>query len=103
MMSISNLLPIAGRGSAQPPGHLEIYRTPVTIRRPPRSRSANVERGSSPCAGAEYQIPVHNDTKGIGAQMPTEKYGVRSPFQPGGGGGGGGGGGAAMQVSVGGS
>lgn len=39
------------------------------------------------------QIPVHNDTKGIGAQMPTEKYGVRSPFQPGGGGGGRGGGG----------
>jgi hypothetical protein len=44
------------------------------------------------------QIPVHNDTKGMGAQMPTEKYGVRSPFHAGGGGGGGGGSGAATQV-----
>jgi len=43
-------------------------------------------------------IPVHNDTKGMGAQMPTEKYGVKSPFHAGGGGGGGGGSGAAMQV-----
>jgi hypothetical protein len=41
------------------------------------------------------QIPVHNDTKGMGAQMPTEKYGVRSPFHAGGGGGGGG---AATQL-----
>jgi hypothetical protein len=41
------------------------------------------------------QIPVHNDTKGIGAQMPTEKYGVRSPFHAGGGGGGAG---AATQL-----
>jgi hypothetical protein len=39
------------------------------------------------------QIPVHNDTNGMGAQMPTEKYGVRSPFHAGGGGGSGGGGG----------
>jgi Integrase core domain len=44
------------------------------------------------------QIPVHNDTKGMGAQMPTEKYGVRSPFHAGGGGGGGGGSGAATQL-----
>src|SRR5215208_7777074 len=34
----------------------------------------------------------------MGAQMPTEKYGVRSPFHPGGGGGGGGGRGAATQL-----
>jgi hypothetical protein len=34
----------------------------------------------------------------MGAQMPTEKYGVRSPFHAGGGGGGGGGSGAATQV-----
>jgi len=51
-------------------------------------------------------MPVHSDTNGIGAQMPTEKYGVGSPFQAGGGGGGGGSGGgsgAATQVLVGGS
>ena len=41
------------------------------------------------------QIPVHNDTKGMGAQMPTEKYGVGSPFHAGGGGGGSG---AATQL-----
>lgn len=41
----------------------------------------------------------------MGAQMPTEKYGVMSPFHAGGGGGGGGGGGtwAATQVFEGGS
>jgi hypothetical protein len=33
----------------------------------------------------------------MGAQIPTEKYGVMSPFQAGGGGGGGGGG-AATQL-----
>jgi hypothetical protein len=38
---------------------------------------------------------VHSDTNGIGAQIPTEKYGVGSPFHAGGGGGGGGGGNAA--------
>lgn len=37
------------------------------------------------------QIPVHSDTKGIGAQIPIEKPGVGSPFHGGGGGGGGGG------------
>ena len=42
-------------------------------------------------------MPVHSDTNGMGAQMPTEKYGVRSPFHAGGGGGGGGCG-AATQV-----
>ena len=45
-------------------------------------------------------MPVHSDTNGMGAQTPTEKYGVRSPFHAGGGGGGGG---AAMQVLDGGS
>ena len=30
-------------------------------------------------------MPVHSDTNGMGAQIPTEKYGVRSPFQAGGG------------------
>lgn len=40
-------------------------------------------------------MPVHTATKGMGAQIPTEKYGVRSPFHAGGGGGGGGGGNAA--------
>jgi hypothetical protein len=39
----------------------------------------------------------------MGAQTPTEKYGVMSPFHAGGGGGGGGGNGAAMQVFDGGS
>jgi hypothetical protein len=39
----------------------------------------------------------------MGAQMPTEKYGVMSPFHAGGGGGGGGGSGAATQVFDGGS
>ena len=49
-------------------------------------------------------MPVQIDTNGIGAQIPTEKYGVRSPFHAGGGGGGGGGGsGAATQVLDGGS
>jgi hypothetical protein len=49
-------------------------------------------------------MPAHSDTNGMGAQIPTEKYGVGSPFQAGGGGGGGGGGsGAATQVLVGGS
>ena len=48
-------------------------------------------------------MPVHSDTNGMGAQMPTEKYGVRSPFHAGGGGGGGGGSGAATQVLDGGS
>lgn len=43
-------------------------------------------------------MPVHNDTNGMGAQMPTEKYGVRSPFHAGGGGGGGGGSGAGTQL-----
>jgi hypothetical protein len=43
-------------------------------------------------------MPVHSDTNGMGAQIPTEKYGVGSPFQAGGGGGGGGGSGAATQV-----
>lgn len=41
---------------------------------------------------------MHSDTNGIGAQMPTEKYGVGSPFHAGGGGGGGGGNAAAMHV-----
>ncbi|OMC01242.1 hypothetical protein A5734_17290 [Mycolicibacterium fortuitum] len=51
------------------------------------------------------QIPVQSATNGIGAQTPTEKYGVMSPFHAGGGGGGGGGGGtwAATQVLEGGS
>ena len=49
------------------------------------------------------QMPVHSDTNGMGAQTPTEKYGVRSPFHAGGGGGGGGGSGAATQVLDGGS
>jgi hypothetical protein len=31
-------------------------------------------------------MPVHSDTNGMGAQIPTEKYGVRSPFHAGGGG-----------------
>ena len=44
-------------------------------------------------------MPVHSDTNGLGAQMPTEKYGVRSPFHAGGGGGSG----AATQVLDGGS
>ena len=48
-------------------------------------------------------MPVQIDTNGIGAQIPTEKYGVRSPFHAGGGGGGGGGSGAATQVLDGGS
>jgi hypothetical protein len=50
-------------------------------------------------------MPVHRDTNGMGAQIPTEKYGVMSPFHAGGGGGGGGGGGngAATQVFDGGS
>jgi hypothetical protein len=39
----------------------------------------------------------------MGAQIPTEKYGVMSPFQAGGGGGGGGGAGAATHVLEGGS
>jgi hypothetical protein len=39
-------------------------------------------------------MPVHSDTNGMGAQIPTEKYGVGSPFQAGGGGGSG----AATQV-----
>ena len=47
-------------------------------------------------------MPVHSETNGMGAQMPTEKYGVRSPFHAGGGGGGGGAG-AATQVLDGGS
>ena len=55
-------------------------------------------------ADGQAQMPVHSDTNGMGAQIPTEKYGVRSPFHAGGGGGGGGGGsGAATQVLVGGS
>ncbi len=45
-------------------------------------------------------MPVHSDTNGMGAQMPTEKYGVRSPFHAGGGGGGSG---AATQLLDGGS
>ena len=45
-------------------------------------------------------MPVHSDTNGMGAQTPTEKYGVRSPFHAGGGGGGSG---AATQVLDGGS
>jgi hypothetical protein len=54
------------------------------------------------------QIPAQSETNGIGAQIPTEKYGVISPFHAGGGGGGGGGGsgaaeGATTQVFVGGS
>jgi hypothetical protein len=48
-------------------------------------------------------MPVHSDTNGMGAQIPTEKYGVRSPFHAGGGGGGGGGNAAATQVLDGGS
>jgi hypothetical protein len=48
-------------------------------------------------------MPAHNETNGMGAQMPTEKYGVMSPFHAGGGGGGGGGSGAATQVFDGGS
>ena len=46
-------------------------------------------------------MPVHSETNGMGAQIPTEKYGVGSPFH--GGGGGGGGSGAATQVLEGGS
>jgi hypothetical protein len=48
-------------------------------------------------------MPVHSDTNGMGAQIPTEKYGVMSPFHAGGGGGGGGGNAAATQVLDGGS
>jgi hypothetical protein len=48
-------------------------------------------------------MPAHTDTNGMGAQIPTEKYGVMSPFHAGGGGGGGGGNGAATQVFDGGS
>ena len=48
-------------------------------------------------------MPAHTDTNGMGAQIPTEKYGVTSPFHAGGGGGGGGGNGAATQVFDGGS
>ena len=48
-------------------------------------------------------MPAHTDTNGMGAQTPTEKYGVMSPFHAGGGGGGGGGNGAATQVLDGGS
>jgi hypothetical protein len=51
-------------------------------------------------------MPVHSDTNGMGAQIPTEKPGVRSPFHAGGGGGGGGSGGgsgAATQELDGGS
>ena len=47
-------------------------------------------------------MPAHTDTNGTGAQIPTEKYGVISPFHAGGGGGGGGSG-AATQVLDGGS
>jgi hypothetical protein len=42
-------------------------------------------------------MPVQSDTNGMGAQLPTEKYGVRSPFHAGGGGGGAGGNAAATQ------
>lgn len=48
-------------------------------------------------------MPVQSEMKGMGAQTPTEKYGVMSPFHAGGGGGGGGGNGAATQVFDGGS
>ena len=48
-------------------------------------------------------MPAHTETNGMGAQIPTEKYGVTSPFHAGGGGGGGGGNGAATQVFDGGS
>ena len=44
----------------------------------------------------------HTATNGMGAQTPTEKYGVMSPFHAGGGGAGGGNG-AATQVFDGGS
>jgi hypothetical protein len=64
----------------------------------PRSRH-RLPTGS--CGPA--QMPVHSDTNGMGAQTPTEKYGVISPFHAGGGGGGGGGSGAATQVLDGGS
>ncbi len=47
-------------------------------------------------------MPVQSDTNGIGAQIPTLKYGVMSPFQAGGGAGGGGAG-AATHVLDGGS
>ncbi len=36
----------------------------------------------------------------MGAQIPTEKYGVMSPFHAGGGGGGGGGGGAGAATQL---
>jgi hypothetical protein len=47
------------------------------------------------------QMPAHSDTSGIGAQIPTETYGV-GPFHGGGGGGGGGigGGGASATTQV---
>ena len=45
-------------------------------------------------------MPAHTDTNGTGAQIPTEKYGVRAPFHTGGGGGGGGGGGAGAATQV---
>ena len=45
-------------------------------------------------------MPAQSDTNGMGAQIPTEKYGVMSPFQAGGGGGGGGGGGSAAATQV---
>lgn len=45
-------------------------------------------------------MPAHIETNGIGAQIPTEKYGVMSPFHAGGGGGGGGGGGAGAATQL---
>lgn len=45
-------------------------------------------------------MPAHSETNGIGAQIPTEKYGVMSPFHAGGGGGGGGGGGAGAATQL---
>ena len=45
-------------------------------------------------------MPAQTETNGMGAQIPTEKYGVMSPFHAGGGGGGGGGGGAGAATQV---
>jgi hypothetical protein len=45
-------------------------------------------------------MPAQTETNGTGAQIPTEKYGVMSPFHAGGGGGGGGGGGAGAATQV---
>src|SRR5215208_4538117 len=82
------------------PGHTST-KTPTITATTPDARAdfhRCRKRVGRPAIVMAVQIPVHNDTNGMGAQMPTEKYGVRSPFHAGGGGGGGGGSGAATQL-----